>query len=173
MRAGGVMARATVKAGKRRLKRRRSTRLSAPEILSEVVTHGPEETLEFGRKLARKLEPTCVVLLEGELGSGKTTLTKGLVAGLGAAREAEVTSPSFVLVHEHGGGKVYHVDLYRIETPQELSTLGLNDLFAEPAVVIVEWGEKLGDNVARPCVKVRLEHRSGDDRKIIVERLGE
>ena len=80
------------------------------------MTHSPEETIVFGRDLAMELQPPCLVLIEGELGSGKTTLVKGLVAGLGAGREEEVTSPSFTLVHEYGGApKVYHVDLYRVD----------------------------------------------------------
>src|SRR5208282_1890944 len=81
---------------------------------AERVTHSPEETVLFGRELAVHLQPPCLVLLEGDLGAGKTTLVKGIVAGLGAASEDEVTSPSFTLVHEYGSvGKVFHADLYR------------------------------------------------------------
>ena len=114
-----------------------------------VSTHSPEETIAFGYELARELEPPVLVLLIGDLGAGKTTLAKGLVGGLGAAPEEEVTSPSFTLVHEYGSARdntlrVYHVDLYRVETARELETLGFDDLLAERAVVIVEWGEKLG-----------------------------
>ena len=114
-----------------------------------VVTNSPEETIAFGYELARELAPPVLVLLIGDLGAGKTTLAKGLVGGLGAAPEEEVTSPSFTLVHEYGSARgntlrVYHVDLYRVETARELETLGFEDLLAEQAVVIVEWGEKLG-----------------------------
>jgi tRNA threonylcarbamoyladenosine biosynthesis protein TsaE len=139
----------------------------------EVVTHSPDETLALGRALARELRSPCLVLLEGELGSGKTTLTKGIVAGLGAAREDEVTSPSFTLVHEYGWEpKVYHVDLYRIESLRDLETLGLEDLWNQQATVIVEWGEKLGDNLLGPRVRIQLEYLAGEDRRITVERLG-
>ena len=101
--------------------------------IREVETRSPEETIAFGRDLAKELQPPCLVLIEGELGSGKTTLVKGLVAGLGAGREEEVTSPSFTLVHEYGGAhKVYHVDLYRVETEAELATLGLEELLGPP-----------------------------------------
>jgi tRNA threonylcarbamoyladenosine biosynthesis protein TsaE len=138
----------------------------------EAVTHSPEETVELGRRLARELKPPVLVLLEGELGSGKTTLTKGLVAGRGAAREKDVTSPTFTLVHEYGAANpVYHVDLYRVETAQELSTLGLEDLLARPVMVIVEWGEKLASVLPGRCVRVRLEHRGNDARRIVAERL--
>ena len=139
----------------------------------EVVTHSPDETLALGRALARELQPPCLVLLEGELGSGKTTLAKGIVGGLGAAREEDVTSPSFTLVHEYGcEPKVYHVDLYRIESPRDLETLGLDDLWNQQATVIVEWGEKLGDNRLAPRVRIQLEYVAREDRRITVERLG-
>lgn len=158
--------------------------LSVPSGSLETVTHSAEETIAFGRELAKKLADPCWVLLEGDLGSGKTTLAKGLVAGLGAAREEEVTSPTFTLVHEYTGEKkVYHVDLYRIERSQELRTLGLEDLLSqpaaagqpatagEPATVIVEWSEKLGDLRPARGVTVRLEHLGDGARKITVEGL--
>lgn len=138
----------------------------------EVQTRSPEETTEFGRTLARELEPPCVVLLEGELGSGKTTLTKGLVNGLGAAREEDVTSPTFALVHEYGEErKVYHVDLYRVETPQELATLGLDEMFSQPSVVIIEWGEKLWNNARVARIRIQMETISGEVRRITVEQM--
>lgn len=128
--------------------------------------------MAFGRGLARELEPPCLVLLEGELGSGKTTLVKGIVAGLGAAREEQVNSPTFTLVHEYGNGvRVYHIDLYRIEEPRELATLGLEDLMVAKATVIVEWGEKLRDPGLSSWVRIRLDHLGGEKRRIIVERL--
>ncbi|MBI4464668.1 MAG: tRNA (adenosine(37)-N6)-threonylcarbamoyltransferase complex ATPase subunit type 1 TsaE [Acidobacteria bacterium] len=118
-------------------------------VSRQVVTHSPEETIQVGCQLASQLTPPVLVLLIGELGAGKTTLAKGLIAGLGVASEDDVTSPTFTLIHEYGsvegqGLRVYHVDLYRIETPRELETLGLEDLLTERAVVIVEWGERLG-----------------------------
>ncbi len=140
--------------------------------LAERLTHSPEETIAFGREIATHLQPPCLVLLEGELGSGKTTLVKGIVAGLGAAPEDEVTSPSFTLVHEYGSaGRVYHADLYRIAGPRDLSTLGLEDLIGQASTVLIEWGEKLGDNVPQPCVRIQLEHLGSDDRRIVVERV--
>ena len=144
---------------------------SAP-VLREVVTHSAEETVEFGRRLAKQIKPPCLILLEGELGSGKTTLVKGMVAGLGAAREEEVTSPSFTLVHEYGHErKVYHVDLYRIEGARDFASLGLEDLFEENATVIVEWGERISDNAPGLQWRVRLEYVTNDERRIAVESL--
>jgi tRNA threonylcarbamoyladenosine biosynthesis protein TsaE len=141
-------------------------------LLFDVVTRSPEETMAFGRTLADTLTPPCVALLEGELGSGKTTLVKGIASGLGAAPEEEVTSPSFTLVHEYGGDhKVYHVDLYRLEGARELATLGLEELTAQRATVLVEWGEKLGARTPASYVRIRLEHLSASERRIIVERI--
>src|SRR5436853_6913638 len=129
----------------------------AEMLEEEIVTHSPEETLALGRKLAAELRPPCLVLLEGELGSGKTTLAKGIVAGLGVASESEVTRPSFTLVHEYGRDrKVYHVDLYRVETARDLATLGLEDLPDEPAIVLVGWGEKR--DFPAPQGRIKLDH---------------
>src|ERR1019366_706434 len=140
--------------------------------LAERVTHSPEETMLFGREIAVHLQPPCLVLLEGDLGAGKTTLVKGIVAGLGAASEDDVTSPSFTLVHEYGSaGTVFHADLYRIEGARDLATLGLEELSSRAATVLVEWGEKLEDNIPRSCVKIRMEHLGSHARRILVERV--
>ena len=133
----------------------------------EVITRSAEETIAWGREFAKRLQSPSLVLLTGELGSGKTTLTKGIVAGLGAATEDEVTSPTFTLVHVYGGEvKVYHGDLYRIESFHDFETLGLEDVFAKPAVVILEWSEKFPLESPWPQIRVRLEHVGGDSRRI-------
>ena len=136
---------------------------------AERISHSPEETMEMGRSLGRRLKPPVLVLLSGELGSGKTTLTKGIISGLGAAREEDVTSPTFTLVHEfHNHCKVYHVDLYRVEGFRDLETLGLEDALAEPAIIIVEWSERFALLSDWPRVFVHLEHLEGDTRRIVV-----
>lgn len=142
----------------------------SPVRIRELTTHSAEDTIAFGRELARELRPPCLILLEGDLGSGKTTLTKGIVAGLGAAREEDVTSPSFTLVQEYGASpRVFHADLYRIETTRERGTLGFDDFLSADAIVIVEWGEKLWDNAPAPQVVIRMEHVSSEERRITVE----
>jgi tRNA threonylcarbamoyladenosine biosynthesis protein TsaE len=141
-----------------------------PVRTRERTTHSTEETVAFGRELAREIVPPCLILLEGDLGSGKTTLTKGIVSGLGAAREEDVTSPSFTLVQEYGGEpRVFHADLYRIDHAPELAGLGFEDFLGQRAIVIVEWGEKLWDNAPAPQVVIRMEHRSSEERRIAVE----
>ncbi len=140
----------------------------------EVVTHSEEETIRVGYELAQRLRRPCLLLLEGELGSGKTTLVKGIVSGLGAAREEEVTSPSFTLVHEYGQDpKVYHADLYRVEGAREFATLGLDDLLEQQAVIIVEWGEKFPDRAVEAQVRIHMELLDGEDRRITIEGLGQ
>jgi len=136
-------------------------------VSEEVITHSAEETIAWGRKLAEKLQAPVLVLLSGELGSGKTTLTKGIVAGLHAAKEEEVTSPTFTLVHEYSGEKkVFHGDLYRVDSFHDFETLGLEDVFAQPAILILEWSEKFPLSAPWPQLRVRLEHMGGDARRI-------
>ena len=139
---------------------------SVPE---EFVTHSAEETTNWGREFSERLKPPMLVLLTGELGSGKTTLTKGLVSGLGAASEDDVTSPTFTLVHVYGKpAKVYHADLYRIETFHDFETLGMEDMFATPSVAILEWSERFPLQSPWPLIRIRLEHFGGDARRITV-----
>lgn len=140
----------------------------------EFVTRSPEETVELGSRLARQLPSPCLILLQGELGSGKTTLVKGIVAGLGAAREEDVTSPSFTLVHEYGREhKVYHADLYRVEGLPELATLGLEDLLEQRATVIIEWGEKFPPQDVEAQIRIHVEMLGSDERRVVIEGLDE
>jgi tRNA threonylcarbamoyladenosine biosynthesis protein TsaE len=138
-------------------------------VADAILTNSAEETIRWGREFGARLKAPLLLLLTGELGSGKTTLTKGIVAGLGAANEEDVTSPTFTLVHVYGGtNKVYHGDLYRIESFHDFETLGLEDVFAKPAVVILEWSEKFPLESPWPQVRLKLEHAGGDKRRIIV-----
>lgn len=136
----------------------------------EVLTHSSEETLALGRRLGARLKPPLLVLLSGELGAGKTTLTKGIVSGLGAAQEEQVTSPTFTLIHKYAdGATVYHVDLYRVGDFQDLESLGLEDFLTEQAVVIIEWPEKFTLRTDWAVVRVHLEHVSDDTRRISID----
>lgn len=136
---------------------------------TEVVSSSPEMTIEIGRQLANNLRPPVVVLLSGELGSGKTTIAKGIVSGLGVAHEEEVTSPTFTLVHVFRKHiKLYHVDLYRVEGFRDLQSLGLEDAFTEPAIVIIEWAERFTLRTDWPEVAIHLEHVEADARRITI-----
>ena len=134
----------------------------------EVLTHSPEETIAFGRSLAETLTPPKLVLLRGELGAGKTILVKGIAVGFHAAREEDVTSPTFTLVHEYRGPQVnvYHIDLYRVDTPRELETLGLDDLLAETSVLLIEWGEKFPRFIKERDMEIALKRVGESDRRI-------
>jgi tRNA threonylcarbamoyladenosine biosynthesis protein TsaE len=133
----------------------------------QFVTYSSEETIARGREIGQQLKPPVLVLLSGDLGAGKTTLTKGIASGLGAAEEDEVTSPTFTLVHRYErDSRVYHVDLYRIGDIRDLETLGLEDVFSEKAVVIVEWPDRLSLRTDWPTVRIYLEHVSEDTRRI-------
>ncbi len=133
------------------------------------VTHSAEDTIRTGRELGARLKPPALILMGGELGAGKTTLTKGIVSGLGAAREEDVTSPTFTLVHNyHNGVRVYHIDLYRVGDFRDFETLGIEDLFATPAIVIVEWPERMTLRTGWPVVQVELEHVDENSRRIRV-----
>jgi len=139
-------------------------------VVEETITHSAEETTQWGREFAARLKAPVMVLLTGELGSGKTTLTKGIVSGLGAAQEDEVTSPTFTLVHVYGkNAKVYHADLYRIESFHDFETLGLEDVFEKPAVLILEWSERFPLPSPWPQIRVQLEHLGSDARRISVQ----
>jgi tRNA threonylcarbamoyladenosine biosynthesis protein TsaE len=136
----------------------------------EVVTRGAEETIQMGREIGAALTVPALILLSGDLGAGKTTLTKGIVSGLGAAREEDVTSPTFTLVHKYeGAARVYHVDLYRIVSFQDFETLGLEDVFNERAVVIIEWSEKIELGSDWPTTRIHLEHVDEETRRISIK----
>jgi tRNA threonylcarbamoyladenosine biosynthesis protein TsaE len=141
-------------------------------VHSSFITRSSDETIAKGREIAGKLRPPVLVLLSGDLGSGKTTLTKGIVSGLGAAKEDDVTSPTFTLVHVFQNHcKVYHVDLYRVENFPDLESLGLEDALSEQAVIIVEWPKRFSLRTDWPRVEIQLEHAGGDSRRIAISGL--
>src|SRR3979490_1385580 len=137
---------------------------------------GEEGTLGRGERVAEMLLPAPkLIVLRGDLGAGKTTLVKGVAAALGAAEASDVTSPTFTLVHEYVGSKVrlYHLDLYRLETERELLTLGLEEMAEQPdALVLVEWGEKFPSIVGRADGEIAIEHAGGDERLFLVRVKG-
>lgn len=133
-------------------------------------TASERETIALGERLARELPARGLVLLIGNLGAGKTTLAKGIVSGLGAADEDDVVSPTFTLIHEYGGGRVYHIDLYRLDEPREVATLGLDELLERDALVLMEWGERFPQLLPRDRIEIRLTGNL-DEREIEVTAL--
>jgi tRNA threonylcarbamoyladenosine biosynthesis protein TsaE len=131
-------------------------------------TASEAETVALGERIARELPPSALVLLIGNLGAGKTTLAKGIVNGLGAAEPDEVSSPTFTLVHEYGGGRVYHIDLYRLDEPREVATLGLEEIFDRNAVVLMEWGERFPQLLPPRRIEVRIQPLPSGERDIVL-----
>jgi tRNA threonylcarbamoyladenosine biosynthesis protein TsaE len=137
----------------------------------EYQTHSAEETIALGRTLAPELAPLRLILLQGDLGTGKTTLVKGIAEGLKAADHADVTSPTFTLIHEYRGPEtnVFHIDLYRVEKRRELDTLGVDELLTdEHNLLLVEWGEKFAQLVASSDGQIVITRVNDQERKIKV-----
>ena len=138
-----------------------------------VFSLSEEETADLGRGLGRALKGGELLLLQGDLGYGKTVFARGVAAALGILAE-EVSSPSFTLVHEYKGGRVplFHIDLYRLDSPEEeVGALGIEEILAAGGVVLVEWGEKLPPFLKRGATTIRFHDVGEGSRRI--EILGE
>ena len=135
-----------------------------------MISRSEAETFGIGRELAQKLKPPAHILLYGDLGAGKTALARGLAAGFGLQDTEEVASPTFTLINEYQGRmRIYHIDLYRIETGA-LDGLGLDEIFDNPdAAVIVEWAERLGDFQTPGATRVFLEYVDEGSRRIEIK----
>ncbi len=128
-------------------------------------TQSEDETIRLGERLAAELPPKAVLLLIGNLGAGKTTLAKGIVQGLGAAQPEEVSSPTFTLIHEYSPN-VYHIDLYRLDRPEQVASLGLEEIFDRQAVVLIEWGERFPELMPEERIEIRLRPAGENAREI-------
>jgi len=132
-------------------------------------TASEEATIRLGEELAKALPRKRAVLLIGNLGAGKTTMAKGIVRGLGVSEPEEVSSPTFTLIHEYGSeGRVYHIDLYRLDEPRQVATLGLDEIFDREAVVLVEWGERFPRLMPAERTEIRIRITGNDEREIEV-----
>ncbi|MGA2219330.1 MAG: tRNA (adenosine(37)-N6)-threonylcarbamoyltransferase complex ATPase subunit type 1 TsaE [Terracidiphilus sp.] len=142
--------------------------------MHEFTTHNGADTIEVGRKLAQLLKPPQLLILRGELGTGKTTLVKGIAQALNAAEADEVTSPTFTLIHEYVGTqngkavKLFHLDVYRLEGERQLESLGLDELLTPDALVLVEWGEKFKSIRKKATGEIVISSEGGNARKITV-----
>jgi tRNA threonylcarbamoyladenosine biosynthesis protein TsaE len=130
----------------------------------QVISKSPEETRRIGLELAQSLPVPGIVLLRGALGTGKTTLTRGIAQGLGLDDPSLVNSPSFTLINIYRGNcPIYHVDLYRLRGERDLYSIGLDDFFGLEGVTVVEWSERLAF-VPAPATEVEIEDAGGDVR---------
>jgi len=135
-----------------------------------VITEGPEETMRLGESLAQDLVAGDVVALVGELGTGKTTLVKGIARGL-FVREP-VISPSFLLARTYRGRMpLHHLDAYRVNSVEELAEVGLTELLPpEQGITVVEWADRVAELIPPGSLWIHLEHLSGDRRKLTLRR---
>ena len=139
--------------------------MSSPEHVFE--THSAEETIALGHQLSALLPAHGPVLLVGNLGAGKTTLVKGIAQARGAADPDDVSSPTFPLIHEYGDPpRLFHIDLYRLDTEQEVLSLGLDEYLDRPALTLIEWGERFPNLWPTDTPKIYLEHLAEETRKI-------
>ena len=129
------------------------------------------ETLQIGEKIGQKIHPPRVILLYGELGSGKTVLVRGLAQGLGVKDPTLVRSPSFTLVNQYTGaeGTIYHIDFYRLEGPKDFFSIGLEEILASYSIIIIEWAEKLLLEPENP-LRIRIRPNADPDaRRLEIE----
>ena len=134
--------------------------------MATFISNSPAETEAIGRQVAENIGVGSVLALKGELGSGKTLFVKGVAAGLGSS--ADVTSPTFTILHEYRGGRlpVYHFDLFRIENPQSLARLGLDDYFFGDGISVIEWADRFPEFVPEQARWIFFEIKSETQRAI-------
>ena len=140
------------------------------------ISHNPAETESLGESCGRAAQCGRVIALSGELGAGKTQLVKGVARGLGIA--AGVHSPTFTLVNEYGGGRLrlFHLDLYRLETPEQIAAAGLEEFLQSDGVTVIEWAEKMVNDEFRVknknWLRVNIEIVNETERRIVYDDLG-
>ncbi|MCL2567842.1 MAG: tRNA (adenosine(37)-N6)-threonylcarbamoyltransferase complex ATPase subunit type 1 TsaE [Oscillospiraceae bacterium] len=136
-----------------------------------VVTHSARETEELGKTLAKQLRPRTVLAFTGDLGAGKTTLTRGIAAGLGIT--VPVTSPTYTIVNEYHEGTppLIHFDMYRLSSPDELFEIGWEDYLQQNAILAIEWSENIAAALPPDTVYIRIEQVGETSRKITITGL--
>jgi len=136
----------------------------------KVITHSEEETIELGKKLAKKFKKGDIVALYGELGSGKTTLIKGIVSGLGYQKT--VKSPSFIMVAVYLAEiPIYHIDLYRIENEETIENLGIFEYLYGEGISLIEWAERIEKNLPPKRINIRIKILGKNEREFEIENL--
>jgi tRNA threonylcarbamoyladenosine biosynthesis protein TsaE len=151
---------------------KRSGRAPADPATIDLVSHSSLHTERLGERLAAHAAPGDVIALWGELGAGKTVFARGIAIGLGIDEDT-VTSPTFIILREHFGGRLplYHLDLYRLD-PSQLGSTGWEEALDAGGVTVIEWPDRAGDELPPDRVDVRLEHVAETKRKVTVEPTG-
>ena len=142
--------------------------------MATFISHSPADTEALGEKFGRAAQPGWVIALSGDLGAGKTQFVRGLARGLGIV--GRVHSPTFTLVNEYAGGrlKLFHLDLYRLETAGQILSTGIEEYLSPDGVAVVEWAERITDCGLRiaDLKNVRIEILGETERKIIYDDSG-
>jgi len=142
--------------------------------IKTIITHSPEETIELGARIAKHLDKGSFVALEGDLGSGKTMLTKGLAKGLGVQDHLYVNSPSFVIIKEyHGEVDLFHFDVYRLDERHFLDTLDHKRYFYGEGVTVVEWADKIRDELPGEYLEIIIAHAGKTERQFKLKAYGD
>ena len=137
--------------------------------MATFTSNSPAETKALGRRFANDVSAGAVLALQGDLGTGKTEFTKGFVAGIGS--NAEVTSPTFTILHEYAGGRlpVYHFDFFRLENPARLAQIGFDECLFGNGVCVIEWADRFAELISDKALWIRFETKSPEQRLIEVE----
>ena len=140
--------------------------------MNTVITNSAAETRELGKRLAEKLKAGDVILLEGDLGAGKSEFARGVANGLGVTET--VTSPSFTILNVYESGKLplYHFDWYRLESSEELYELGMDEYLGGNGIALVEWPAQCPDAVPEECLRIRITATGENSRQIETEPCG-
>jgi len=135
-----------------------------------MITNSAEETMLIAEKLAKTLNPGDMIALSGDLGSGKTTFTKGIGKGLGVKDSKRINSPTFVLIKEYSGKiPLYHLDLYRLDALKEIENLAVEEYIYGTGVTIIEWAEKIECLLPEKRISVRFKVKGNNKREVMVE----
>jgi tRNA threonylcarbamoyladenosine biosynthesis protein TsaE len=138
----------------------------------KFISNSPEETVNFGESLAKSFKGGDIVCFFGDLGSGKTTLIKGIAKGLKIGH-AKVNSPTFVLMNVyHGRLPLFHFDLYRLDNVEGISSIGYDEFLYDDGVSVIEWADRLGTLLPEEYLRVDLKHKKNDQRTIQLSAQG-
>ena len=135
------------------------------------ITNTVEETIKLGIKIGKRLNPGDIVCIDGDLGSGKTHLTKGIALGLGI--DEHITSPTFNIVNEYEGRlKFYHFDVYRVNDPDEIAAIGFDEYIFSDAASVIEWSDYISELIPKEHIQIRIANESETSRSISIQWFG-
>jgi len=135
------------------------------------ITNTVEETIELGKKIGRGLKPGDIVCIDGDLGSGKTHLTKGIALGLDI--DEHITSPTFNIVNEYEGRiKLYHFDVYRVNDPDEIAAIGFDEYIFSDAASVIEWSDYIKELIPDDHIQINIANESETRRNINIQFFG-